>query len=67
VSTAEKSIIEDIIKAAANHGRDSEPDHEVGDLQDLLRVAWKIMEPTQRIRLWNHETTAGILNEWGGD
>lgn len=60
------SIIDDIIEAAANHGRDSEPDHEVGDLQDLLRVAWKIMTPQQRVRFWNDDTTNGIIKEWGG-
>jgi hypothetical protein len=27
------------IAAARQHGEDSEPDHEVGDLQDLLREA----------------------------
>ncbi|UGY15222.1 hypothetical protein HAP48_0042975 [Bradyrhizobium septentrionale] len=63
---SEKSVIEDIIEAAAKHGRESEPDHEVGDLQDLLRVAWKIMEPRQRIRFWNHDTTTELLKEWGG-
>lgn len=63
---SEKSVIEDIIDAAAKHGRESAPDHEVGDLQDLLRAAWKIMEPQQRIRFWNHETTIAILKEWGG-
>lgn len=59
------SMLDDFIKAATNHGRDSEPDHEVGDLQDMLRTAWKIMTPEQRIRFMNHETPAGIRSEWG--
>lgn len=43
--------IEDFIKAAEKHGEDSHPDHEVGDLQDLLRAAWEIMSPEQRYKL----------------
>lgn len=61
-----KSILEDFIDAATNHGRDSEPEHEVGDLQDMLRVAWSIMSPTQRIQFINHDTPHDILEEWGG-
>ena len=34
--------------AAEQHGEDSDPDHEVGDLQDWLRVAFTIMTPEQR-------------------
>lgn len=34
--------------AAQAHGEDSDPDHEVGDLQDFLRAAFKIMTPDQR-------------------
>jgi len=30
----DNSILERLLDAATHHGRDSEPDHEVGDLQD---------------------------------
>ena len=40
--------VETYIAAARTHGEDSEPDHEVGDLQDFLRVAFRLMTPTQR-------------------
>ncbi|MCE6959591.1 hypothetical protein LAZ40_11040 [Cereibacter sphaeroides] len=43
--------IETFIQAAKDHGSDSEPDHEVGDLQDMLRAAWEIMTPEQRVTL----------------
>lgn len=33
-----------IVKSAAEHGRDSEPDHEVGDLQDILYIALQHLE-----------------------
>lgn len=40
-----------IIKKAFQHGEDSEPDHEIGDLQDCLREALKLMTKTQRTKL----------------
>lgn len=36
------------LKAAAQHGLDEDPDHEVGDLQSLLRAAWSVMTSEQR-------------------
>lgn len=41
--------LEDLIDAAKQHGEDSEPDHEVGDLQDLLRAMWELLTPEQRL------------------
>lgn len=43
--------IELYIEAAEQHGKDSEPDHEVGDLQDVARKMWEIMSPGQRMKL----------------
>jgi hypothetical protein len=40
--------VERYIAAATQHGEDSEPDHEVGDLQQYLRVAFRLMTPEQR-------------------
>jgi hypothetical protein len=40
--------IETYISAAEQHGQDSEPDNEVGDLQDLLRAAWTLLAPEQK-------------------
>lgn len=40
--------IEKLILAAQHHGEDSEADHEVGDLQDLLRACWATMPPKAR-------------------
>lgn len=37
-----------IIRACEMHGSISEPDHEVGDLQDALRVAFNHMTPEQQ-------------------
>lgn len=52
-------LVEKIIQAAKTHGDESEPDHEVGDLQDALREAWKRMTPEQR------SDTMTALDLWG--
>lgn len=36
--------LECILNSAQQHGEDSEPDHEVGDLQDALRIAWELLD-----------------------
>ena len=41
-------LLLEIIDAAERHGRVSDPDHEVGDLQDALRGAWSVLTPAQR-------------------
>lgn len=43
--------IEDMIDDAARHGRDSDPDHEVGDLQALVRVLWGALTPAAREKI----------------
>ncbi|MBA4071380.1 MAG: hypothetical protein C0497_06005 [Gemmatimonas sp.] len=37
-----------ILDTALYHGYNSEPDHEVGDLRDVLRVAIALLTPAQR-------------------
>lgn len=39
---------ETIIAAAEIHGRESEPDHRAGDLQDALRVVWALLDEHQK-------------------
>ncbi len=41
--------VEFYIDKAAWHGELSDPDHEVGDLQQYLRQAWVLLTPEQRI------------------
>lgn len=44
-------IMQKLFDAADNHGEDTgEPDHTVGDLQDLLSKAWELMLPSQKIQ-----------------
>lgn len=46
------TVLKKLFAAADNHGEDSgEPDHTVGDLQDLLRRSWEIMSVSQKLQL----------------
>lgn len=60
--------IEFYIETAQRHGTDSEPDHEVGDLQDFLRAMWEILSPEQRVAYaQSHDvraTLAGAMPEY---
>lgn len=42
------SYLEKIISAAERHGQLSEPDMEVGDLQELARELWAALTPEQQ-------------------
>ena len=43
--------IELLIEAAREHGEESDPDHEVGDLQDLVRLCWAELSPEARAKI----------------
>lgn len=53
--------IEDVIEAAQRHGVDSDPGHEVGDLQNVLRAAWELMTEEQRLLLITSNTVQIVL------
>lgn len=63
--------VEFYLKAARTHGEDSEPDHEVGDLQDFLRTMWSVLTPAQRLSFAKNETVhttlEGALVEFEAD
>lgn len=59
--------IEFYIHAAQTHGEDSDPDHEVGDLQDLLREAWRHMTAAQRASFVLSDAVAGVLESSLGE
>ena len=54
-------LLEDLVDLARQHGEDSEPDHEVGDLQDLLRAAWALMNDSQRLELLKGEAADSVF------
>lgn len=53
--------VERILNAAQQHGENSEFDHEVGDLQDVLRAAWSLMSTEQRNQLMSAAETVNVL------
>lgn len=55
------------VGAAQSHGESSDPDHEVGDLQDFFRAAFKIMTPEQRKAFALDETVQQTLEGAFGD
>jgi hypothetical protein len=58
--------LEDLFIAAAQHGKDtSEPEHQIGDLEDLLRAAWEILSPDQRERLMKTDAAVAVLKNLG--
>lgn len=57
--------VDTLIEAAERHGKDSEPDHEVGDLQQLLRAAWGLMTPDQRQALLVSPEAEDVLMHGG--
>jgi hypothetical protein len=55
-------LLEKLLEAAAAHGKRSEPDHEVGDLQDILRSCWQLLTSEQQRKAYEkHEE---IVTEW---
>lgn len=54
-------ILTTLFDAADQHGEDSEPDHTVGDLQDLLREAWALMSTEQRRELLQTDAVEAML------
>lgn len=53
--------LEKLIAAADNHGEDEDPDHTVGDLQDLLRRSWEIMGVSQRLQLLRSDEAESVI------
>jgi hypothetical protein len=47
--------VADFIRAAEEHGNDSDPDHEVGDLQMLANFLWQYMPEEARKAFLNSE------------
>jgi hypothetical protein len=56
------SLLEELMAAARAHGEGSEPDHEVGDLQGVLRSCWKRLTAEQQREVYaEHES---VVAEW---
>ncbi len=56
-----ESAVETYLNAARQHGEDSEPDHEVGDLQQYLRIALSLMTDDQKAAFAVHPEVVELL------
>lgn len=55
--------IERLLELAKAHGEDTcEPDHEVGDLQDIIRFAWSIMTDDQKKQVFESDAAVDLLS-----
>jgi hypothetical protein len=54
--------LEKLMAAARQHGLDSDPDQEVGDLQDVLRSCWDRLSPEARVEIFNQYKER--VHEW---
>ena len=54
-----------LLRAAERHGSESDPDHEVGDLQDVLKAAFGCLTKYQRVKFMGSEAVKDLLDEWG--
>lgn len=62
------NALEALIDAADQHAEDSgEPDMAIGDLQDLLREAFRMMSPAQRMQLLRSQTSDDVMTAGRGD
>lgn len=56
------SLLEELLAAAKAHGDESEPDHEVGDLQGLLASCWERLTPEQQREVYGEHQE--LIAEW---
>lgn len=50
-----------LFQAAERHGSFDDPDHQVGDLQDVCREVWRLLSAGQRTELTSHP---GVLENF---
>ncbi len=67
-SRTEEDMTEDLLAqllaAAEAHGVESEPDHEVGDLQQILFSCWSRLTPAQQREVFREN--AELVAQWVG-
>ena len=58
------SFLQRVLDAAEQHGKSSEPDMEIGDLQMLARTMWALLTPAQRAQLADDDDLKGLIEWW---
>jgi hypothetical protein len=62
VSDVERGQLDGLLDAAYQHGEQSERDHEAGDLVEILRSCWNLLEPAQRALVFAEHKH--LLEDW---
>lgn len=57
-----KGLLETLLAAAKVHGEQSEPDHEVGDLQGVIASCWERLTSVQQREVY--EEHGQLVSEW---
>ena len=57
-------LLEKLLATARAHGEESDPDHEVGDLQAVLASCWRRLTEAQRREVYDEH--AELVREWLG-
>lgn len=55
-------LLDKLFAAARAHGEQSEPDHEVGDLREVLASCWCCLTPDQRRSVYDKHQE--LVAEW---
>lgn len=56
------TLIDSLVTAAATHGQESDPDHEVGDLQLILYSCWRRLTPAQQREVYAEHKQ--LVDDW---
>jgi hypothetical protein len=56
------SLLNKLLDAAEAHGAQSEPDHEVGDLQDILRTCWRRLNSRSQQEVY--KVHKDLIDDW---
>jgi hypothetical protein len=56
------NLLDRLLAAAAAHGHESDPDHEVGDLQAILRSCWERLTAEQQRAVYEEHDS--LVAEW---
>lgn len=54
--------LDTLLAAAQAHGEESDPDHEVGDLQDMLAATWELLSQNARDDVY--DDFMELIDEW---
>lgn len=62
---ARNEVLQVVLDAAKAHGMESESDMEIGDLQEVVRQMWGMMNPEQKKQIMTTGPVSSLIQEWG--